>query len=1187
MQRNATPARLTKSVLVGSTAMLLGMAVAGTAYAADAPAAAKPAAAPAQEVVVTGSRIQRRDFTSNSPIVTVNQQQFQNTANVAVEATLNKLPQFTPDQDLTGVNSADVQETATHTIGISTASLRGLGANRNLVLADGQRLQPINGSLVIDLNSIPTAIIDHVEVVTGGASAVYGADAVSGVVNFILKKNYQGLEIDAQYGVTQAGDGNEFKVSALFGTNFADDKGNVTFALEHYTRAPSWQKNRDYFLKGYGDRTSATNEFFNTGSYFFGPNNPPSSAALVSLFGAAPPGTNFGFFRFNPDGTLAAGAFGNPGLWGAPINFKPTIDGVHIANEDFVSPSGTIITGVKTNQVDDYFVTSPLSRWSMYGAAHYDFNENLQLYTRGTFVVTHTATNLFSTPFIGGWSANYAYNSVTDDPNSPGYIPSGHAGAQHPVPAQLATLLNHQLFSPFPASQWTSWLIPSTNGDSWMAPRSTVNDNTVWQVTAGLKGNAPIGDWTWDLYGSHGQASDYSQGNGYTSLQRFITVVTAPDYGRNQTFVGNTIFGHGSFGTASVHCTSGFYDTLFHGAKPSQDCINAINATTQSRVFEEQNIVEFDAQGTLFHLPAGDLKLSLGADYRDELVIYTPDILQSTASFIDQVAGVYPTSYEHANISAREGYGELLVPVLKDLPFMKELTLELGARYSTYTGTNNLSGQHITPPGGWTYKILADWRINDWARLRGGYNLSVRSPNAGELFLAKQEQFAGSTLYGDACSGRSNAPYGAGGTNFAGLGAGVDARVTTAGAPGSVQNPYPVANEGGAAGAANSLAICKALMDRGTGTSVGSTYYYTGQGGTAQPAPAPAPFGFENQLGNQNLKAEKAHTWTAGIVLSSPWQNPWVGNLHAAIDWYDIKVVGAIEFQAPDEVAANCLRLDGSTPAAAAAAATSPQCQLLNRIVGTGAGDTTTVQFTNNATIWTSGLDFQIDNGWNFEDVGLHGVPGRLQFNWLFNYLFNYDSQASHTHGFDQIYKWAGTLGPSLTGVDLGSAYKYKMNTTLTYMEGPFTLSLNWRFYPHSHSASYPLYQALPKNTVTGAVGLQHCGPGVFGNGANTPLADTGLNGCLLDTPAYHTFDLSGTYTIMRNYTLRFGVDNLFDKQPPSTTATTGLLRNTDGTYKAGGAIAIDGNGGFGSGTNTSIYDALGRRFYIGINAKF
>ena len=268
MQGKSAYGRTTRSALIGSTAILMGMALTGGAAFAQSSGSGSSSSSSVGEVVVTGSRIAKKDFQSTSPMVTVNAQQFQNTANVAVEATLNKLPQFTPDQDLTGVQSQDVQESAGHTIGISTASLRGLGSNRNLVLADGQRLQPVNGALVIDLNSIPSAIIDHVEVVTGGASAVYGADAVSGVVNFILKKNYQGMDVDAQYGVTQAGDGNEFKISTIMGTNFADDKGNVTFALEHYTRAPSFENNHSFYTNGWADPTTGTNEFFNTGTFF-------------------------------------------------------------------------------------------------------------------------------------------------------------------------------------------------------------------------------------------------------------------------------------------------------------------------------------------------------------------------------------------------------------------------------------------------------------------------------------------------------------------------------------------------------------------------------------------------------------------------------------------------------------------------------------------------------------------------------------------------------------------------------------------------------------------------------------------------------------------------------------------------------------------------------------------------------
>ena len=182
------------------------------------------------------------------------------------------------------------------------------------------------------------------------------------------------------------------------------------------------------------------------------------------------------------------------------------------------------------------------------------------------------------------------------------------------------------------------------------------------------------------------------------------------------------------------------------------------------------------------------------------------------------------------------------------------------------------------------------------------------------------------------------------------------------------------------------------------------------------------------------------------------------------------------------------------------------------------------------------------------------------------SYLFKYDTQASQAAGFNQIYHWAGTLGPSLNGVDPGSSMKYKMNTTLTYLEGPLSLSLNWRFIPHTHDAAYTLYKVQPG-------GLGACDVTVS---------------CNLDRPAYNVFDLSATYTLKKNYTLRVGIDNLFDKDPPPS-PTTGIHGNcatpNASGYCAGGTLASDGYGGFGSAS--SIYDALGRRFYVGLNAKF
>jgi len=174
------------------------------------------------EVVITGSRIARRDYTSQSPIVTVGSETIENRSNVGIESALNQLPQFTVAGSAQANSSASTPfPSPTAAPGAATVNLRNLGTNRSLVLVDGRRVQPVNGNLVVDLNTIPSAAIQSVEVISGGAAAVYGADAISGVVNLILKKNFEGADFDAQYGITQEGDGQEYQLSALFGTNYA------------------------------------------------------------------------------------------------------------------------------------------------------------------------------------------------------------------------------------------------------------------------------------------------------------------------------------------------------------------------------------------------------------------------------------------------------------------------------------------------------------------------------------------------------------------------------------------------------------------------------------------------------------------------------------------------------------------------------------------------------------------------------------------------------------------------------------------------------------------------------------------------------------------------------------------------------------------------------------------------------
>ncbi|HEY0341725.1 MAG TPA: TonB-dependent receptor plug domain-containing protein, partial [Steroidobacteraceae bacterium] len=208
---------------VVARAVVLATAMYQTAGAQEAPAAQSNKEL--QEVVVTGSRIQRSaDLQSSSPLVTVSSDVLTNISTVGVENALNQLPQFVAAQTQFVTN--DNSPSATDVPGAATINLRGLGTNRTLVLLDGRRAQPSNTTLVVDVNSIPAAAIDHVEVVTGGASAAYGADAIAGVVNFRLKSHFQGAEIDAQSGVTQKGDGMESRLSATLGNDFAEHRGN-------------------------------------------------------------------------------------------------------------------------------------------------------------------------------------------------------------------------------------------------------------------------------------------------------------------------------------------------------------------------------------------------------------------------------------------------------------------------------------------------------------------------------------------------------------------------------------------------------------------------------------------------------------------------------------------------------------------------------------------------------------------------------------------------------------------------------------------------------------------------------------------------------------------------------------------------------------------------------------------------
>jgi outer membrane receptor protein involved in Fe transport len=1049
------------------------------------PAAAEDQPSATSEVVVTGSRIVRRDYVAASPIVTVTSEALEKTAGVGIESQLNKLPQFVPGGNQFS-GASDVQASPTNSPGAATLNLRGLGPNRNLVLIDGRRAQPFNASLVIDINSIPVSAIENVEIITGGAAAVYGADAIAGVVNFKLRKNFTGLEVDGQYGGTQHGGGQEVQGSLLVGAELADDRGNVMLGLNYAKRDPVYQRDRSFYSAAYTDPLTNADiflpipQFSNTDTTGF-VSNPPSQAAVDCVFSGAGAGCPFparvaagtvsplpggNLFGVNADGTLFVPGVANPAAAGSPRAVGYTGP---------LAPEFKVIQTQGNNGLEHNNTTAqlslPLERYSAFANGHYDVNEYVTAFAQGNFSETKTTSAGGFVPASIAWSAMIPYNHNPNaiDPATVGFGgatlaqfvgkngcgPVGGCtfGQDHPVPAQLAYLLNSR--SPATGGPDASWDLNMEL--PYLGPTTIENTTDTYQVTAGLRGKLPdagsLRGWTWEAYGSHGRTSvvtDYV--SGFVNTAAYQTLISQPFFGAGYSNANN-------FLGRNAKCTSGL--PVFQTFTPSQDCIDIIGARMKATTTIVQDIAEIDLQGALFDLPAGELRAAIGADYRYDGFAFKPDPTMTNSNILSSASGVFDVARAGGSTSVRELYGELLVPVLKDFTFAKAFNLELGARYSSYNAAGNVG----------TYKALGDWTVVDWLRFRGGYQLANRAPNVAELFEPPTTIVTTVPNF-DACSNVTTAPYG-----------------NTASNPNRAQV----------------LALCTTLSH-----GVQITPNFIGLGAFSSLA-------LDQQIGNPNLRSESATTWTAGTILKSPWSAALLQHLTASIDWYKIKISHAITGLTSSTVYEQCFNAFGGNPTYDP---NNSFCQLIHRdgIFGFPAG--VDGIFTNIGAIRTSGIDVQID--WNAQLADFGGsLPGSAYLNLVLNYLDSYEIQAAAGAPFAD---YAGTNGNGTTG----SQFRWKTYTTLGYLVGPANVSISWRHLPSL------------RNTTPGA----------------------------LPNSAYNEFDLAAQWKVWKSVTLRGGVDNLGDAQPV-------VVGRIPGVNNATGI------------TDPGFYDTLGRRFYVGLKARF
>ena len=1150
-----------------------------------------------EEVVITGSRIVRRDFESNSPIVTVDAADFEQQAGLNIESFLNQLPTYNPAASPV-TTQGDVQITPVNSVGIASISLRGFGPNRSLVLVNGKRPTPINALMVTDVNGVPSALVQRVETITGGASAVYGADAIGGVTNFILRNNFEGFEVDGQYGTTEAGDGDEYRSSVVLGANFADGRGNVVLGMEHYNREVALQRERDIYLDQWANPYTGGGLFLQgvngyscaSGTTAQNDQTCPSAAAVRGLYPAGtspfsatqnirPNGSVNTGFNFNPDGTI----FTNVAPGGL-TRFKYPIDGVEFANTQVFSPQdvsqNTVSQGVKWNN-QEAFASAPQERYSFFTHGTFNVSDNVTAFARATYAESKTRTLLFGTNAISGWETSVPYNPTLDSPvnpalnyrdeatvraivanpaafANPSFRPTGSAGANFPVPLELAVLLNSR------TNQTARWQ-PNWNPDSSLPARQTSNVNNVWQVEVGLDVELPFRDWTAELYYSHGESATYNNAGGNLSLTRYRALLNYPDYGRGASGTGNAFYTVGTtaanaqviptirpfFGVGDFKCTSGFYDTFFKGdVPPSADCVSAIDAVLQTRASNQQDIIEINLQGSLMELPAGELRVAGGYQMRDNSAQFVPDILQSSDSFQDQVIGVYPTGYLDASTKVDDWYVEALVPVINGITGIQQLELELGARYSDYRETEAQT----------TWKALVNWQINDWARVRGGFNRATRAPNLGELFLNTQEVFTTGGAFSDPCGIRSNSPYGAGGTTFA-----TDPIRT------NPQEVPPFIAAGSSQAQANSsFLICQALM----GATATQNFYFAGNDVT-QPGGG-GGFAWVLQEGNRGLESETSDSWTFGGVLRAPSDNPWLSGLNFTMDYYKVEIEDAIMQYSLDFAQFRCFgERIVTTPAEAQQQAQTAGCQLMPRDQNNGAALSTKVSYDNQATIETAGFDIGANWFANFNDLGFD-LPGGLGLSLNATVLDYYRTKQS-PGVFDPVIEWAGSLGPNLTGTQ-GGAYDYRLFGNLSYIRDNWSVTLRWRHLPEVDSVGMANTRARMRNNEAVAAGA----PGIILN--YSPITEQPIG-------AYNIFDLAANWTFSETLSFRAGITNLLDTEPevqfnPGRPRDVPLSSYCEG--QAPGCLApfsyaLPSVGGFNGG----YYDTIGRRMFIGVKATF
>lgn len=851
-------------------------AAAGTSIATQSPESEEISG---QDILVTGSRIRSPNAESVVPITTISAAELTQTARTSIGDVLNDLPQL---------NSTFSQSNSTRflgTGGLNLLDLRGLGTVRTLVLVNGRRhvgSDILNNATSVDINTIPTDLIEAVDIVTGGNSAVYGSDALAGVVNFRLKQNYDGLQIRAQGGVSDEGDAGSYFVSATGGKNFADGRGNIAFNLEYAHTEDLFASDRKEYAQndafvttnidaaGVGVNGNLNFDGLPDASFFRDIRSGTiSDGGLIALVGggigatSAAPGGRDPLGRaytvnylFQPGGLLARETGTRVGIAGGSAA-TPT-----------ATPAGSFIGGNGNTRREGVLIQllPRIDRYSANVLGHFDISSAFVPFFEAKYVRVDTVS-------LGGSGPAFYTGSTIDALYERPRLDNPFLDAASRT--QLTTLFtqavnngqNPVTGTPYADIRNAAGVVTSTIAQQQAAALAAINAGSTrfilrknltdlgsrredarretYRFVGGVRGDI-TDTLNYEFSVNYGEFKEKTNVLGNIDTQRLslaLDAVRDPVTGAivcgSQTSAARANAGLGTPGldrngnaanlAADIAACKPLNPFGVGSISPEAKAFVLRNTTSAGKITQLDIIGNVAGDSSsFFNFPGGPVGFSLGGEYRRETNFFKADpFVEQGYTFYNALATFDPPTF-----AVKEAFGELRLPVLKDIFLINELTLSAAGRYSDYKGSAGTV---------YTYNLNGVYSPFEGLRFRANYGRAVRAPNLSELFSPAGQNFAPG--FTDPCSSDN-------------LGRGTQFRAANCAAAG-IPTTYNFLY-------AQSLEILSG--------------------------------------GNPELKVEKSDSYTYGAVFSPTF----VPGLTVSVDYYNIKVDNVITAVSAQGIVNNC-----------------------------------------------------------------------------------------------------------------------------------------------------------------------------------------------------------------------------------------------------------------------------------------